>query len=106
MFTYIRDPRNRIKTDSERIDVTMSYIEGPKVRDWSQNYHSHNYNEEKEKWTVNWAQFKQELNNQFLDKARQDKAQEEFERIQQGPNEKAADFFTHFKICIDTAGYA
>ena len=97
---------NRIKTDSERIDVTMLYIEGPKVRDWSQNYHSHNYNKEKEKWTVNWAQFKQELNNQFLDKACQDKAQEEFERIRQRPNEKAADFFTHFEICIDTAGYA
>ena len=81
MFTYICDPRNRIRMDSERIDVTMLYIEGPKVRDWSQNYHSHNYNEERERWTVSWAQFKQELNNQFLDKACQDKAQEEFERI-------------------------
>ena len=106
MFTYICDPRNRIKMDSERIDVTMLYIEGPRVRDWSQNYHSHNYNKEREKWTVNWAQFKQELNNPFLDKAHQDKAQEEFERIRQRPNEKAVDFFTCFKICIDTAGYA
>ena len=43
LFAYIRDPRNRITTDDERIDIALSYIEGPKVQDWIQNLYDSYY---------------------------------------------------------------
>jgi hypothetical protein len=92
-------------TDGERIDVAFSYIEGPKVRDWTQNFHDTYYKSRTERWDVTWSQFKQALNSQFLDKNEEDMAQEEFERIRQRPGEKAADFFTRFETCLNIAKY-
>ncbi|KIK51848.1 hypothetical protein GYMLUDRAFT_127499, partial [Collybiopsis luxurians FD-317 M1] len=94
-----------ISSDDERIDIALSYIEGPKVQDWIQNLHDSYYNKNQETWGITWAWFKQVLNNQFLDRARVDKAQEEFKRIQQRVGEKAADFFTQLKICVNMAQY-
>ncbi|KAF8824701.1 hypothetical protein HHX47_DHR7000384 [Lentinula edodes] len=106
LFAYIRDPRNRIVTDSERIDIAVSYMRGPKVSSWVQNYTDDNFNDDEEEWKVTWKGFKDALNASFLDKGLTENAQEKLEHLRQGPNERAEDFFKEFEVIMRDAGYA
>ncbi len=45
MFTYIRDKKNNITSDSKRIGVVLSYIQGDHVNAWVQNYMEQNFSE-------------------------------------------------------------
>ncbi len=46
MFTYICDKKNNLTSDSERINVVLSYIRGDHVDAWVQNYLVQNFDEE------------------------------------------------------------
>ena len=104
LFTYLRDPRNGVTEDSEHIDISMSYIRGPKVRDWNSNFYDENFNEETETWKISWKEFKDELNKQFLDSQHALSAQEKLEHLGQGQT-SAEEFFTKFETLLLEAGY-
>ena len=67
LCVYIDDPRNRVTTNKERINIAFSYIEGPKVAEWVQNYYKEFYDEDEANWMVMWRAVKKDLDKQFLD---------------------------------------
>ena len=104
LLTYIRDPKNGITTDDERIDIAMSYMRGGTVTDWVQNYYDTHFDEILESWSVSWMEFKAALIDAFTNKGQALMAQEKLEAIQQG-SDSADDFFKKFKALLTNAGY-
>ena len=105
LFIYVRDLKNKIVSDDERINISLSYMEGTLVRDWVQNLYNTRYNEERDYWDLTWKEFKQELNNKFLDHAREQKARQQFEVMRQHQNESVSDFFIRLELLLHIAGY-
>ena len=104
LFAYIRDPRNRVQSDNERIDIAISYMRGTKVKGWVQNYSDDHFNDTNETWDVSWKDFKDALNAAFLDKGRVQNAQERLEHLQQ-EKKTAEEFFNEFEILLHDTGY-
>lgn len=104
LFTWIRDPHNRIADEQEEIDVTLSYICGEHVMQWLQNYHNTYFDKQLEIWNRSWPEFKGDLNKAFLDSNRTRMAQEKLEMVWQG-QDTAEDFFQKFELLFGEAGY-
>ena len=95
---YLNDPRNGISSDDEKIEIAISYMEGPKVKDWVEWIYNTQQNEQMGIWGISWREFKQLLNNQWMDKSEERNAQELFEQVQQ-----RADFFTWLELILAKA---
>ncbi len=105
MFTYVRNKKNNITSDSKRIDVVLSYIRGDHVDAWVQNYSDQNFNEKREEWRASWAQFKEHLKEQFVDSNLVRDARDQIERLRQR-QDTAQDFFQKFEILLTQAEYS
>lgn len=101
--TYIRDIGASL-SDDKKIDIVFSYIRGKKIDAWVENYTQENFDKDKEKWAVSYAQFKKDLNARFVDANTERKAQIEIEALQQG-KDTAEDFFQKFETLLTHAGY-
>ena len=101
---WLRDPRNHVASDDERIDITMSYIRGDKVNEWVQNYYNNHFDDDNEGWQCSWAEFKNDLNKAFLDSNKTRMAQEKLETLCQGAN-TAETFFQKFELLLGEAEY-
>lgn len=104
VFTYIRDAKNQITNDGERIDICLSYIRGNKVDVWVQNYTEENFDDNKEGWQVTWNMFKKDLQAHFVDSNTARKAQMAIEKWHRGTDTAEA-FFQKFKTLLTQAGY-
>ena len=102
---YIRDPRNALLTDNERIEVVMSYIRGTKIEDWKQNYHENKYDDSTGEWLLGWNDFVTDLIEFFVDANEQRLAQERITSLRQGTG-TASDYFNNLEVLITRAGYS
>lgn len=105
LLAWIKDAHHKARGNNEKVAVAMSYIEGPNVQEWSENVYRTHYDEGTEKWTISWDKFKELMDEQWLDPSAVSNARNTIETIRQGPQERAADFFTRFELLITTADY-
>ena len=106
MYMYIRDLNRRgsIRTDSERIEITLSYVRGEHADTWTQVYWKNHFDEDRERWNVTWTQFRKDLKEAFTDVAREQEARNKIQFLRQGKR-SADDFFKEFEILLSEAGY-
>lgn len=71
LMVYLHDLKNRIVNNQERINIALSYMDGPAINDWIQvfyeNHFNYNHIVEVECWDLNWKAFQHELDKTFLD---------------------------------------
>ena len=90
---WVSDEKNKIRSDSERINIALSYMDGEKVRDWIENFYDSNWLIGAGRWLDTWVEFVERLDKTYLDTARHADARVKFEKVRQGRDETAAAFF-------------
>jgi hypothetical protein len=87
VLMYINDVRNNITQGDEKINITLSYMEGKEVRGWIKNLWNNHYDEEIGRWLISWSTFLECLDHQYLDFCLEQKAQQQFSLLEQKSNE-------------------
>lgn len=106
VITWLQDDRNRATSDKERINVTLSYMAGPNVDSWIQNYtKAQQLPNSSGNWRVTAEEFWTELTETFQDNMLPDKAQAKLDIIQQKAGETAEDYFKRFEVLLNQSGY-
>ena len=95
---WLKDPKNRVKDDDEKINITQSYIEGDKVSDFVQNIYDCYWFDADKEWRCSYNTLMKKLNERFLEASRHEDAREAFDRIKMMPGECAETFFEHFEV--------
>ena len=88
---WLKDLKNIVKDDDERINITLSYIEGDKVSDFVQNIYDRYWFDADEEWTCSYNTLVKKLDEQFLETSRHEDAREAFDWIRMMPGE-------HFEV--------
>src|SRR6201989_1739619 len=101
MLTYLDDRRHGSLYDEERIDIVLLYIDGPKVNDWIQNIYDEYH--EKGEWEITFSWFLKELDKNFTDTKREEKAREQIRTMRQKSGESADEFFKCFETVLNAA---
>ena len=64
---WLKDPKNKVKDDNEKINITLSYIEGDKVSNFVQNIYDRYWFDADEEWTCSYSTLMKNLDEQFLE---------------------------------------
>ena len=94
--SWIKDPKNKVKDNDKKINITLSYIEGDKVSNFIQNIYNHHLLKEDEEWMILYVSLMKKLNKWFLEVSHHEDAHEAFDWIKMMPGEWAKTFFEHF----------
>jgi hypothetical protein len=105
VITYLSDLRNNVKRGDEKINITLSYMEGKEVRGWIKNLWNQHFDEDIGRWTISWGTFLEYLDKQYLDFGLEQKARQQFSLLEQRSNERVAEFFTRLEVIASTADY-
>ncbi|KAF9254097.1 hypothetical protein L218DRAFT_887101 [Marasmius fiardii PR-910] len=105
MQLYQRDPKNENSSDSQKIDLTLSFIRGPKADPWVENYVDTRFDKANGAWQDTYVQFITKLKAWFVDSNLERQAQIRIEHYKQEKN-SAEIYFQNFGVLMNQAGYA
>ena len=101
----MKDLKNRVKDNDEKINITLSYIEGDKVSDFIQNIYDRYWFDADKEWTCSYTTLMEKLDERFLEVSRHEDAREAFDWIKMMPGERAEMFFERFEVTAGIAEY-
>ena len=102
---YLSSSSFQNATTHETISTIISYIEGPNVSTWVDNYFDEHFTNTTGTWNVTLTILWQNLDEAFKDKNLAKEAQAQIQALRQG--EMAADdYFVKFESLLKLAGYA
>lgn len=99
LLQYIGDPAISGESDTRKISIALSYIRGPNVEAWLDNYFTTNWDRTANAWRTAWTDFVNSLDARFKDSNAERIAQEKLENFKQG-RLTADDFFQQFEQLV------
>ncbi|KAI0076357.1 hypothetical protein K474DRAFT_1559743, partial [Panus rudis PR-1116 ss-1] len=106
---FLYAPENKSKTVDEKIHIVYSYIKGPKVGKWSENFWEKYFDEANEEWSKtelpDMKKLWEKLDTHFEDEAAKPTVRAELENIKMEKFPTAQEFFYEFEILTARAGY-